>query len=81
MGNCFDDEKPRKEIVAQKIPEDSKNKKGSSNKNDNNKKKQDTTQANKNNNNDKGKEVKANEKNYLKCIKKLKFFYISIIKK
>ena len=37
MGNCFDDEKPRKEIVAQKIPEDSKNKKGSSNKNDNNK--------------------------------------------
>ena len=63
MGNCFDDEKPRKEIVAQKIPEDSKNKKGSSNKNDNNKKKQDTTQANKNNNNDKGKEVKANEKN------------------
>ena len=39
MGNCFDDEKPRKEIVAQKIPEDSKYKKGSSNKNDNNKKK------------------------------------------
>ena len=38
MGNCFDDEKPRKEIVAQKISEDSKNKKGSSNKNDNNKK-------------------------------------------
>ena len=31
MGNCFDDEKPRKEIVAQKIPEDSKIK-GSRNK-------------------------------------------------
>ena len=27
MGNCFDDDKPRKEVIAQTVPKDLKNKK------------------------------------------------------
>ena len=50
MGNCFDKERPRKEVVA--------NKKDTSQKNENITKKQDTTQTNKN----KEKQVKDNEK-------------------
>ena len=62
MGNCFDDEKPRKEVIAQTVPKDLKNKKDTNKKNEDITKKHDTTQTNKNNNNNKGKQVNDSEK-------------------
>ena len=62
MGNCFDDEKPRKEVIAQTVPKDLKNKKDTNKKNEDITKKHDTTQTYKNYNNNKGKQLEDSEK-------------------